>query len=237
MSANGIDGYDKGKEDDVISINSSSSSISNPGQWSDPVFTDEEVEEPPETKLAYILRTTKQTYIRRRLNEDASEDEDDEDFHHPSGGDSNILLADDAMWNSDGKDYMDDKYCNDTSDDDDDANAATVSLQRTMTNFFQPVVQNSKSAISRGRRAKKRRSNNAARDMETEEEDRVRNKSQRRIYKGRGRTVAAIATKAAKERLSLSSTESVVTKPLAVAKRANHSLNDNMKIAVEEWDA
>ena len=178
MSANGIDGYDKGKEDDVISINSSSSSISNPGRWSDPVFTDEEVEEPPETKLAYILRTTKQTYIRRHLNEDNSDDsdnKDDEDLHHPSGGDSNILLADD---------YMGDEYSNDddvdSSDDDDNANAATVSL------FFQPVVQN-KSAISRGRRAKKRRSNNAARDdIETEEEDRVRNKSQRRIYKGQG---------------------------------------------------
>ena len=234
MSANGIDGDDKVKEDDEISINSSSSSISNPGRWSDPVFTDKEVEEPLETKLAYILRTTKQEYIGRRLNEDDSDDEDDEDdedFHHPSGGDSNILLADD---------YMGDEYSNDddvdSSDDDDNANAATVSLQRTMTDFFQPVVQN-KSAISRGRRAKKRRSNNSARDMETEEEDRVRNKSQRRIYKGRGHTKAAIATKAAVDRLSLSSTESVVTKSVAVAKRANHSLNDNMKIAVEEWDA
>ena len=142
MSANGIDRDDKGKEDDVISINLSFSSISNPGRWSDPVFTDEEVEEPPETKLAYILRTTKQTYIRRHLNEDDSDNsdnEDDEDLHHPSGGDSNIRLADDAMLNSDGEDYMDDEYSNNddvnTSDDDDDANAATVSKQRTMTNI------------------------------------------------------------------------------------------------------
>jgi hypothetical protein len=99
---------------------------------------------------------------------------------------------------------MGDEYSNDddvdSSDDDDNANAATVSLQRTMTDFFQPVVQN-KSAISRGRRAKKRRSNNSARDMETEEEDRVRNKSQRRIYKGRGHTKAAIVDRGGIDRI------------------------------------
>jgi hypothetical protein len=248
MSANGIDGGEKGKEDDVISINSFSS-ISNPGIWRDPVFTDEEEEED-------------------------SDDEDDEELYHPvtklpipmkmrrwqrlhrdsSGDDKYSTSTSDDDYGDDDDDDDDDDM--DTSDDDDDANAldnndeeicvvnegsnetaiaATVSLQRTMTDFFQPVVQN-KSAIGRGRRAKKRRAIKAARDTE-EEEVCVRNKAQRRLRKGLGPTVAAIATKAAKERISLSSTESVVTKSTAVAKQANHSLNDNMKIAVEEWDA
>ena len=148
MSANGIDGGDKGKEDDVISINSSFSSISNPGRWSDPVFTDKEDGEDDEE----LRVLSKQEYFQTMtMNEDDSDDEDDEDFDYSTTSDN-----DDEV---------------DTSDDDDDANAATVSLQRTMTDFFQPVVQN-KSAVSRGRRAKKRRSNNAARDAETEEEDR-----------------------------------------------------------------
>ena len=165
MSANGIDGGDKGKEDDVISINSSFSSISNPGRWSDPVFTDEEDEE---EEVEELRVSSKQEYFQTmRMNEDDSDDEDDEELRVSSKQEyfQTMTMNEDDSDDEDDEDFQysttsDDDDDVDTSDDDDDANAATVSLQRTMTDFFQPVVQN-KSAVSRGRRAKKRRSNNA----------------------------------------------------------------------------